>query len=141
MTGGFIAGIILGPLLFLVFGALAILFWRGFRKDYDGFTAFLAVICAIISVGAVVVTAVCMVPYDMAYHSYRTHAGTVTSNNEVQLGQDWVVTFAGSNVQYDCIETRCAQATPGTYLQLRCVKQSAWQATDAYLCKFGNLNK
>lgn len=146
MTAGFIACLIVVPLLLLIGGAVVGLGCYAHKRsktdphDDWGFGRWFAwAIGGLILLGTTIGFGFGLYPYDMAYHSYRTVQGTVTSNREVVLGSDWVVTFAGSRTQYDCEETRCSDAQPGSHLAIRCVKNFQFSATASYDCKFRNL--
>lgn len=146
MTSGFLAAIIILPILVvaLVVGSFFLLRYAITSNGYSDDRTLAGVTGGILGVAAlavVIIGAISLLPYDMAYHSYRTHAGVVSSNKATQQQQDWVITFQGSNRQYDCGETRCSQALPGDTLELRCVKSNVWQATDYYDCLFGSLHK
>lgn len=136
------------PLALLVgFLVLAIgvgLIWSadsGSYVDRDDRTAGAgAVIVALIIFVAI---AIGMYPYDAAYHQWQKHDGTITridkrlvSSGDKSMEDKFVVTFAGSDQQYGCLDTRCASLRVGDYLSLRCKRVWEYGATDGYDCKF-----
>jgi hypothetical protein len=149
MTTGFIATLIVAPILLII--AVVLFLWalgfyldekaRGDYADDKGLALFLTCAAGLGIAGVIVGFALGTLPWHMEYHSVRTHAGIVSENKQVQYESDWVITFQGSTVQYDCGETRCAAAQPGDHLSLRCTKVGIWKATDYYDCNFGSLTR
>lgn len=80
-------------------------------------------------------------PYEKPYHSYAKTAGTVDeidsrlfASND--LSEKYVVRFEGSDQQYSCVDTRCANVRKGDELGLSCIRVFEYAAEDGYDCRF-----
>lgn len=82
-------------------------------------------------------------PLQSQYHKWIPHSGVVAEANsrlvpsgDKSMEQKIVVRFAGDDQEYGCLDTRCALAKKGDHLDLSCIREWEWAATDGYNCKF-----
>lgn len=81
-------------------------------------------------------------PFQTEYHKWMPHSGTVALIDERILTQDksveqkFVVQFTGSDAQYGCTDTRCANVEKGDHLTLSCKRVWQYTGTHGYDCTF-----
>lgn len=81
-------------------------------------------------------------PFQSQYHKWIPHSGVVAEVNsrlvptEKSVEQKIVVRFQGEDHEYGCTDTRCALAKKGDHLDLSCIREWEWAATDGFNCKF-----
>lgn len=81
-------------------------------------------------------------PLQAPYHKWIPQSGVVAEVNsrlvptEKSVEQKIVVRFEGVDHEFGCTDTRCALAKKGDHLDLSCIREWEWAATDGYNCKF-----
>lgn len=142
MTTSFTVALIVLPILFVLCVCLIIV---PFFFDWDGlqwfaFWAGILGLCGVLIGGLVG-----MYPYDMAYHSWRVHQGTVAqiSSRLLSAGdnggsnQKFVVTFRGSPQAYGVNDTRASLVKVGEHLRVTCIRTHQWGGgVDGYDCRW-----
>lgn len=143
-------GVWLGPLLaltliaLLAFGARQAYWYANSaqRMDEVGLGRWLGRLCLASIIVVVLGTAYALYPYSDQYHEWRHISGTVSSTNSRFLAGDhgtnqkFVITFAGSDQQFGCNDTRCATVREGDDLTITCKRSFQWFGTPGYDCNF-----
>lgn len=119
--------------------AVALIGW-GYDFDLRVMGAFVLILG--IAGAAMIASPWGMYPYKGEYHQWREVSGTVDQidkrliSSGGKMEDKFVIRFEGSDLQFGCDDTRCAQVKPDDDLTLSCKRAWQYTGTDGYDCRF-----
>jgi hypothetical protein len=153
ISGGFLATLIIVPILLIIFIGGGIQIWRyrqsGLCDPMDkGILSWLLIADLGAILAIVTLTAFSMYPYKWEYHSWREISGIVNTVDsrliagEQSTNQKFVVTFMGhEDDQYGVDDTRMAGIRTGSRLTITCKREFQFRGSDGWNCNFVRVEK
>lgn len=102
-----------------------------------------AVIPVLLAATIGVIAGISYWPFNETYHKWYPVTGTVAEVNQrlisdgnKGMSQRYVIRFRESGELFGCDDTRCALATSGKYLALKCKKEYVFQSDSGWACNY-----